>query len=297
MKIRSNSLVEMQPLLPDKQESGSSQAPKDHHAMEARWKQSSLFFAKSEKLEPSGFQGVYISRNEPAEFRQQTREALRKIDSKPAGAWALQQLAALNEFNPKKMVIIKQPPSPDHGSTATAAWENPKWPSPWLNHLSTLSAKRCKDEFIPYVAGQGADRSIVEFVPSQGLKFEAGEHRPTEDPSLGFTTLGHELIHSIHHLHGTSYRPEFGDASHDSDWGAAEEELRTCGVGPWRDEIPSENAIRREHGVREAPNYSGNTGKKLRPPPETNSPHTEQRLRELGAVHGRPLGRPPLKED
>jgi len=243
-------------------------------------------------LEPSGFQGVFISRSEPEEFRQKAREALRKLDSKPAGAWVLQQLAALNEMKPKKMVIIKQPQPRELGSAAIVAWKNPKWPIPALNCLTTLRAKRTKDDFVPYVAGEGADRSLVEFDPSEGLKFEKGKDECRIDPRLGFITLGHELIHSVHQLHGVAYsNPNFGDPFRDADSGAAEEELRTSGVGPWHDEFPSDNAIRREHGVQERPSYGGNKGEKMRPPPESNSAHTEERLWQLGAVHGRPLGR------
>lgn len=73
-----------------------------------------------------------------------------------------------------------------------------------------MRTRRGTDNFVPYLAGEGTDRSIVEFVPSQELKFEQGNDSFTEDPSLGFTTLGHELIHSVHQLHGTAYRADMG---------------------------------------------------------------------------------------
>jgi len=245
---------------------------------------------------PTGFQGVFVSRKDPPEFHQQTRAALKKLDSKPAGATVLQQLAALNEMNPKKMVIIKKATPEICSDQSMPAFDRPRSVFP-LTSSSVCLPKRTSDPFVPYVAGKGADKTIIEFNPSGGMKFEAGRNNWKQDDRLGFINLGHELVHASHYLHGVQYREFTDNPGLDSDTGAAEEELRTTGVGPWRDEYPSDNAIRREHGENEREDYAGNRGTRLSPPPEINSTHTKDRLQELGAVYGRPLGRPDPKKD
>lgn len=300
MKIPSSPSIEMRPLLPEQKQGESSHgAAAPAGTEEVRWSHGSFTYRKHRvPVEPSGYQGVYLSRNDTAKFHATARDALRQLDSTPAGATVLQQLAALNEMNPTKKVIVECQTDPNRGSHTSPGWERPRWPLRFLNSLS-MTARQGQDDFVPYIAGPGADSATVRFNPAQGLRFEPGDEYGKLDESVAFVTLGHELIHASHELHGDRYRTIFGDPRLDFDSPAAEEEIRTTGIGPWRAAYPSENAIRHEHGLHEAPSYAGNKGESLRPPAERNSEHTARRLQELGATTGRPLGRvaPKAKED
>ena len=68
----------------------------------------------------------------------------------------------------------------------------------------------------------------------------------------GYVALGHELVHLYHELTGTAlffeYDLEPGTESH--------EEAATIGMGPYGDDELTENALRRELGMRERTSHS-----------------------------------------
>ena len=67
-----------------------------------------------------------------------------------------------------------------------------------------------------------------------------------------YIALAHELIHSLHHLSGTSYREEV-----QAPGGAVKrEEMFTTGLGPYANTRLSENALRREVGLPERTHYT-----------------------------------------
>jgi hypothetical protein len=119
-------------------------------------------------------------------------------------------------------------------------------------------AKPTGDPFMPYVAGAGQAQVTVRFNPAEGYRYQNGSHEDLPAPDRSFVTLGHELIHASRLLNGATFREARGPSHCDWDTGAAEEELRTVGVGKHADEYPSENAIRREHDT--APERPGGQG-------------------------------------
>lgn len=222
------------------------------------------------RINPTNFTGIYIQTSgnpKRSEHYKETTSALNELSSGHAGRTVIQNIEAACEMDPGKRVVIAKT---DQGSVTNM-------PGHW-----TGCARATRDPFVPYVAGTG-ESVMVRFNAKFGRRFDdqSGDGQP--DPSLAYVFLGHELIHASRTLQGTQYRVSRGSPDVDEDSGAAEEELRTVGIGRYEDEYPSENAIRREHGLAPRPSYSGNTGNNLREPPERNSQHTEARLTALNA--------------
>jgi hypothetical protein len=66
-----------------------------------------------------------------------------------------------------------------------------------------------------------------------------------------FIILGHELVHALHSLQGsTKYT---GKSSDDK----AIEECRTIGLGPWKNDALTENGLRSEWGLEARTTFSG----------------------------------------
>lgn len=77
----------------------------------------------------------------------------------------------------------------------------------------------------------------------------------------GYIGLAHELVHAYHQVDGNCYRGLEGGfmALNAVNSGIKEEEMRTVGFGAYANELPSENAIRVEHGLPTRASYvSGN---------------------------------------
>lgn len=71
-------------------------------------------------------------------------------------------------------------------------------------------------------------------------------------PTPTYIALAHELIHALHHLGGNTYTDEVQAAG-----GAAKrEEMFTTGLGAYKNTRISENALRREVGLRERVFYT-----------------------------------------
>jgi hypothetical protein len=227
-------------------------------------------------IKETRFTGVHIqTEGDPAlsEFYKKTKADLEKLATGHAGRTLINGIAAACTMHPERRVIITKAPKGE-GSECYALSLDP----------TAGCAEATGDPFMPYVAGPGYPTVMVDYDANQGMRFDTRSALiEKHDPSLAYVTLGHELLHASRALLGTGYRPYLGEPRIDRDSGAAEEEIRTVGIGPYQDEYPSENAIRAEHGLVPRPDYDGNKGRQLRRPPEINSPHTIRRLRELGA--------------
>jgi hypothetical protein len=212
-------------------------------------------------------------------FRRQVLSALQKLRAAPTGRAVLDQVASIHAMYPEKGVVI----TPTSGPTATlGTWREPASAFPLKNFMATAVARPTGDAFMPFAAGPGVDTAVVLFNPGQGRDYAHDPDMGTRTPDLAHVDLGHELVHANRFLHGAAYSVPMGDSTVDRNTPAAEEELRTTGVGPWRDEPISENAMRRELGLAERLSYVGNRGTRLREPLEKNSPQTEARLTALG---------------
>ncbi len=247
---------------------------------EARWQRFPNDRVHSARLEPTRYQGVYLDHDSDDEFKDRTRGSLDLIGSTPSGSTVLQHLASINEMNPRKKVIIQPDGVPPRGSHVLPGWERPGHSFSELRQ--TLYARETSDAFMPRVASDGCDVSVVTYNPEHGERFDghdANAAHGVQDASLSYAYLGHELIHASRKLHGEELQDP--DNLH--------EELRTAGVGPWSNEYPSENALRRERGVAARPSYSGETGSGIHPD-GGNSAATEDRLETLGAWTGYPHG-------
>ena len=107
--------------------------------------------------------------------------------------------------------------------------------------------------------GDGVESSSVSSVAkSDGFKSQNGpradsvilfnpnyESQNGERPS--FIGLAHELIHASHNADGTAYHKKINGKSY--------EEERTVGLDYNEGDEPTENHIRREHGLPERPEY------------------------------------------
>lgn len=66
-----------------------------------------------------------------------------------------------------------------------------------------------------------------------------------------FIILGHELIHALHTLGGST---NYGEERLSTN---AIEETRTIGLGPWKDDVLTENGLRSEWGLRLRETFQG----------------------------------------
>jgi hypothetical protein len=235
---------------------------------------------KRATVEAIGTTGIAVDLRGGPAFRGQVISALQKLRTAPTGQAVLNQVASIHQMYPEKRVVI----TPATGPTATlGTWHHPKSAAPGQNFLDTVVAKPTQDAFMPFVAGPGVDTAVVLFNPKNGRDYANDPHHGQPAPQLSHVELGHELIHASRYLHGAAYAIPMGDSTADRNTPAAEEELRTTGVGPWRNEPISENALRRDLGLPERQSYVGNRGTRLREPLEKNSPQTDARLAALGA--------------
>jgi hypothetical protein len=224
---------------------------------------------------PSASPGIGINRDSSPAFRDKVDQSLQRLQEIPAGQAVLKQIESITAMYPEKQVVIQ----PTTGPMVTIpAWEEPKHRLQSWNFADTAVASVTGDAFMPYVAGKGVDTAVVMFHAEKGYDYAADPDHGRQDPSHAFLGLGHELAHASHMLHGAHYGTPVSSSTRDRNSAAAEEELRTTGAGPWKDEPVSENAMRRDLGLAERRSYCGNPGRHLRQPPERNSPETAQKL-------------------
>lgn len=153
------------------------------------------------------------------DFKKKTYEALDRLSQTPTGLALLQELEKSG-----KPVTIKQTP-PGKGNTENA--------DKWNDGLYD------RDNGKP---GPGTGSTVL-FNPDRDKL--NGEDWHERDPAIG---LGHELIHSYHDANGTTDgRPdvEYTDADGNKQ-SAPGYELQTVGLGEYKDEPFTENALRED---------------------------------------------------
>jgi hypothetical protein len=194
----------------------------------------------------------------PDDFRGAVEEALDKIASKKIGRQLLADLT--KGCTGTKEVVI------EYGGRSTAAPlavitnESRKKVQPTNNDDDRydLDAMVSKPELIATAITE--DGHPTRFVPGAGtgavVTFNHAD-KGTESPARPtFIALAHELVHAFHYVNGMCYRAASGGLKDNGDTGLMEEEMRTVGCDKYKDEIPSENAIRGEHGVALRARYS-----------------------------------------
>ncbi|GKS76331.1 type III secretion system effector protein [Acidovorax sp. SUPP950] len=242
------------------------------------------------------FPGVYIHTPRPQEagartlqqvealeaknqdFLRRNQEILEQLASQSSGRTLLRQIESITTMAPRKRVVLtpSQGGWPQALSCQQIAGNTQLRPMDnWDDIDSYMSRRPSGDSFMPEVAAApmpgretpGADEVWIRTDPDIGMKFsseDSDEYELSADHYVA--TLGHEMIHARDSLHGIQpHRSEDTSTSgHQGSDRPLEKallpvELRTIGVGPYADEVPSENSIRREHGLTLRRSYHGFT--------------------------------------
>ena len=152
-----------------------------------------------------------------------------------------------------------------------------------MRRLKSLPELMMKPAPHGYVRGGGSS-AVVCWAPDEPIP---------NDPRPAYIGLAHELVHVYHFVMGACFAAYTGGFM-DKNGGVAQEEMRTVGLGPYVDEVPSENAIRGEHidGGGHRDNYNSVVavfwaGAQPKFPDHPRTPV------ELKAIPRPPAGRPP----
>ncbi|WCM94749.1 type III secretion system effector protein [Acidovorax sp. NCPPB 2350] len=208
------------------------------------------------------YPSIRVGANSSARFRNDVVEALEKINEGPSGRRLLQQIEGLSTRE-KVVTIVEAGANVAPVATArlTPRQQNKLGEHPWQHEHDSAIMK--------YAGGSSRfkTRGTASEIPWNKHTAEPNLSRqgvPTEgtNPDEAFITLAHELVHAKHHLAGTMK----GDGTLTRDASCAstpsgKEELRAVGLGKYANSgEPSENSIRREHGLpkRETYSLSGN---------------------------------------
>lgn len=184
----------------------------------------------------------------PDKFAGTARIALARIAQRTVGERLLRNISAECSRDSKNMKVVV-----DYGESSKAA---PLYPVTAENRRLLwrpiseggvgLAAAMMLSSRLTNLSGMGV---VVTWNPDQPDALAVGGAAPRE-PYIG---LAHEMIHAYHYVRGICARKVAGLAGawvgKMPDDGLAEEELRTVGLGPYADESPSENEIRKENGV------------------------------------------------
>lgn len=186
--------------------------------------------------------GIYIDDSKSPSFLHATVRELNKIRSRPVGKDLLAIISkrclgiGTKAVNPRVVIKLGSGTLTDSSMEKTLAAPDA---------MDTIQRK----ERIP--------GSNVE-LPGVGTASEVTynpwvEHQYSNAAGVAtpaFVALAHELCHSLHFLNGDVYRND------DFDVVRMHEEARTVGAGKYANMRISENAIRKEHGIRLRTHYS-----------------------------------------
>lgn len=194
-----------------------------------------------------GFSGIYIDDSDP-EFFSNVKMSLNILRSKPVGKQVIEEISKRCELTGNKVVIefstiATAVPAPAIDDTTRAKLSSP---GEGKLHMGDAPNK---------IVGNGGSCAVVRWNPSHTIPF-TNVQRPS------YISLGHELVHAHHFVHGTCKRPVTDVVMLEKgvDSGLAEEEARTVGLGPYADEALCENTIRHEWGQPKRTEYNaGNT--------------------------------------
>jgi hypothetical protein len=186
----------------------------------------------------------------PNEFVGAVRAALNTIESGPIGKALLLDISRSCQSRGHKVIIEHKM----KGSTAVP-----------LDDISPASRKKVQILAAGGVLGSPSQLEMTRLNSQAGLIMQPtvrngyvrgggtnavvcwAHNDPLDhDPRPGYISLAHELVHVYHFVMGACFAAYTGGLF-DPNSGMAQEEMRTVGIGPYADEIPSENAIRAEH--------------------------------------------------
>lgn len=197
----------------------------------------------------------------PDDFAGTVQESLTKIGSKPIGKKLLKDLSDRCAADGTKKVVIEYSGA---GSSAapldvitndsrkqvqkTSPFDAALDPQTLLanpNLIATPHGVMADGKRKNFIGGAGTSAVVTWNHKDKGL-----DGRPA------FVALAHELVHAYHYVLGMCYRAATGFVTDGQDNGIMEEEMRTVGVLKYKDEVPSENAIRNEHGLNRRAEYA-----------------------------------------
>jgi Effector protein len=194
----------------------------------------------------------------PDDFRGAVEQALDMIASKPIGKKLLADIGKACVGS--KQVVIEFGGRSTAAPLAVVTNESRKKIQPVNNddERYNLDEVVSAPELIATAISQ--DGHPTRFIPGAGtgtvVTFnhkDAGIEKPARPI---FIALAHELVHAHHYASGMCYRAASGGLQDGGDTGLMEEEMRTVGCQKYADEVPSENAIRGEHGLPLRTRYS-----------------------------------------
>lgn len=196
------------------------------------------------------YPGIYIETGGDPNFFGQAKACLNILRSRAVGKTLIERLSAASA-NPNKIVVIEPAPGGAMGmATAVPTLDTSdefrvRLNAPGEGRLLAAPA------YERIVRGGAGCSGIARWNPANTIPF-AGTHRPA------YISLGHELIHCLHYLTADCYRKINDVVTLDpgKDSGLAEEEARTVGLGPYKDEALSENAIRAAFGEPKRTEYN-----------------------------------------
>jgi hypothetical protein len=234
----------------------------------------------------------------PNEFVGAVRTALNAIESAPIGQGLLRDISRACLSRGHRVIIERI----TEGSTAVP-----------LDDVSPAARKRIQSLMAEGGSlGSPAQQEMARLNSQSGLIMRpsgggyvrgggtsavicwAHDQRLEHDPRPPYIALAHELVHAYHFVMGACFAAYTGGFM-DKKSGVAQEEMRTVGLGPYADEIPSENAIRAEHvdGGGHRDNYNSVVAV-LWAGAQPKFPHHPRNPAELRAIPRPPNGPPPV---
>jgi hypothetical protein len=246
---------------------GDIQTIRDHDGAVAALKRSVDLATTLWSPVASMYPGIFVGQDTyrgntwvPDSFPGAVTQAINDIRSGTVGANLLMAISRACSTHPTKQVVI------EYGARSLAA------PVDVINNESRKTVQRTGQhgealniqgilanvKLIATPTGVMVDGRTKTFVGGDGMGAVVmwnHEDRGLDDrpPYIG---LAHELVHTLHYVTGMCYRAATGSIIDRGDSGIMEEEMRTVGFGRYGGEVPSENAIRREHtGLLERTSY------------------------------------------
>lgn len=172
----------------------------------------------------------------------QVDDALSKLASKANGQSLLQALKDNSSSSKGRLVEIRL----TTGSTSAAPFLTAEQRRKYKIDESDILTDNEKAVDVLHKKRKGTS-ATVSWNPEVGLAIQKdGRPNLAYDAEKSYLTLAHELVHAHRMLKGT-YTGGVGDR-HDRSTPAGKEELRAVGLGKYKDEKLTENAIRKEHG-------------------------------------------------
>jgi hypothetical protein len=179
-------------------------------------------------------------------------DGLKMIASKPVGKKLLKDISRACAASETKKVVIEYSGAGSSAARIDVVTNDSRKmvqkvsiSSPSLNPQELLA----NPKLIATPNGMPADGQRRNFVNAEGTgAVVTWNHKDKGlDGRPGHIALAHELIHACHYVLGNCYRAATGFVQDNENSGIMEEEMRTVRLLKYKDELPSENAIRNEH--------------------------------------------------